>query len=129
MKKAMLLATAVMLSLALLAGGAGAQGLPQTVEKVNVQKLAAGYRASKIIGSSVLNDAKQTIGKVDDLLVTPDGKRPYAVLSIDAGFLGMGSRLVVVPFDTLKFAGTKVMLPGGTKEGLEKLPMFKYATE
>ena len=128
MKKAMLLATAVMLSLALLAGGAGAQGLPQTVEKVNVQKLADGYRASKIIGSSVLNDAKQTIGKVDDLLVSPDGKQPYAVLSV-GGFLGMGSRLVVVPFDTLKFAGTKVMLPGGTKEGLEKLPMFKYATK
>ena len=128
MKKAMLLATAVMLSLALLAGGAGAQGLPQTVEKVNVQKLAAGYRASKIIGSSVLNDAKQTIGKVDDLLVSPDGKQPYAVLSV-GGFLGMGSRLVVVPFDNLKFAGKTVQLPGGTKEGLEKLPMFKYATK
>ena len=128
MKKAMLLATAVMLSLALLAGGAGAQGLPQTVEKVNVQKLAAGYRASKIIGSSVLNDAKQTIGKVDDLLVSPDGKQPYAVLSV-GGFLGMGSRLVVVPFDDLKFASKKAQLPGGTKEGLEKLPMFKYATK
>ena len=128
MKKAMLLATAVMLSLALLAGGAGAQGLPQTVEKVNVQKLAAGYRASKVIGSSVVNNANQTIGKVDDLLVSPDGKQPYAVLSV-GGFLGMGSRLVVVPFDNLKFAGKQVQLPGGTKEGLEKLPMFKYATK
>ena len=128
MKRAMFLATAAMLSLALVAGGASAQGAPQTVEKVNVEKLAAGYRASKIIGSSVLNDAKQTIGKVDDLLVSPDGKQPYAVLSV-GGFLGMGSRLVVVPFDNLKFAGKQVQLPGGTKEGLEKLPMFKYATE
>jgi len=128
MKKAMLLATAVMLSLALLSGSARAQGTPQTVEKVNVQKLAAGYRASKVIGSSVVNNANQTIGKVDDLLVSPDGKQPYAVLSV-GGFLGLGSRLVVVPFDNLKFAGKKVQLPGGTKEGLEKLPMFKYATE
>ena len=33
-----------------------AQGVPQTVEiaKVDVQKVAAGYRASKVIGSSVL---------------------------------------------------------------------------
>ena len=128
MKKAMLLATAAMFSFALLSGSARAQGTPQTVEKVNVQKLAAGYRASKVIGSSVVNNANQTIGKVDDLLVSPDGKQPYAVLSV-GGFLGMGSRLVVVPFDNLKFAGKQVQLPGGTKEGLEKLPMFKYATE
>lgn len=34
---------------------AGAQVAPQTVElaKVNVQQLAAGYRASKVIGSSI----------------------------------------------------------------------------
>src|SRR5579875_2298367 len=86
MTKAMILASAAMVSLALLSGGAGAQGMPQTIEKVNVQKLAAGYRASKIIGSSVVNNANDTIGKIDDLLVSPDGKQPYAVLSIDPGF-------------------------------------------
>jgi sporulation protein YlmC with PRC-barrel domain len=129
MTKAMILASAAMISVALLSGGAGAQGTAQTIEKVNVQKLEAGYRASKIIGSSVVNNANETIGKIDDLLVSPDGKQPYAVLSIDAGFLGMGSHLVVVPFDTLKFAGKKVILPGGTKESLKQLPVFKYATE
>jgi hypothetical protein len=40
----------------------------------------------------------------------------------------MGTRLVVVPYDTLKFGDKKVMLPGGTKEGLKMLPEFKYAT-
>ena len=129
MTKAMILASAaMMISVALLSGSAGAQGTAQTIEKVNVQKLAAGYRASKIIGSDVVNGANKTIGKIDDLLVSPDGKQPYAVLSI-GGFLGMGSRLVVVPFNTLKFAGKKVTLPGGTKEGLENLPVFKYAAE
>jgi PRC-barrel domain len=128
MTKAMILASAAMISVALLSGNAGAQGTPQTIEKVNVQQLAAGYRASKIIGSSVVNNANETIGKIDDLLVRPDGKQPYAVLSI-GGFLGMGSDLVVVPFDTLKFAGKKVALPGGTKAELEKLPVFKYVTE
>jgi hypothetical protein len=48
--------------------------------KVDVHKLAAGYRASKVIGSSVVNDANETIGKIADLLVSPDGKQPYAVL-------------------------------------------------
>ena len=128
MKRAIILARAAMISVALLSGGAGAQ-TPQTVElvKVDVQKLAAGYRASKVIGTNVGNDANQTIGKIDDLLVSPDGKAPYVVLSV-GGFLGMGSRLVVVPYDTLNFAGDKVTLPGGSKDGLMMLPEFKYAT-
>jgi PRC-barrel domain len=129
MKKSLLLASVVMLSAALLSGGAWAQGAPQTVDlvKVDVQKLSAGYRSSKVVGSSAVNDAKETIGKIDDLLVSRDGKQPYAVLSI-GGFLGMGAHLVVVPYDTLKFAGDQVILPGGTKEGLKMLPEFKYAT-
>src|SRR5512133_2716201 len=116
MKRAMILAGAAMISVGLLSGGAGAQGTPQTVElvKVDVHKLAAGYRASKVIGSSVVNDANETIGEISDLLVSLDGKQPYAVLSI-GGFLGMGTRLVVVPYDTLKFAD-------------KMLPEFKYAT-
>jgi hypothetical protein len=129
MKKPMALASAVMVSIALLSGGAGAQGTPQTVElvKADVQKLAAGYRSCKVVGSSVVNDANETIRKIDDLLVSRDGKQPYAVLSI-GGFLGMGTRLVVVPYDTLKFSDNKVILPGGTKEGLKMLPEFKYVT-
>src|SRR6201997_5899062 len=115
----MILASAAMISIALLSGGEGAQGTPQTVDlvKVDVHKLAAGYRASKVIGPSVTNDANETIGKIDDLLVSSDGKDPYAVLSI-GGFLGVGSHLVAVPYDSLKFVDKKFVLPGGTKEGL-----------
>ena len=81
-----------------------------------------------MIGSSVVNDGNEFIGKIDDLLVSVDGKEPYAVLSV-GGFLGMGTHLVVVPYDTLKFAEKQVMLPGGTKEGFRLLPEFKYATQ
>ena len=128
-KKSMVLASAAIIGIAVLSGGAGAQGTPQTIElvKVDVQKLAAGYRSSKVVGSSVVNGANETIGTIDDLLVSRDGKQPYAVLSI-GGFLGMGNRLVVVPYDLLKFGDNKVILPGGTKEGLKMLPEFKYAS-
>jgi hypothetical protein len=130
MKKAILLAGAAMIGVAFLATYAKAQGVPQAVEitKVDVQKVAAGYRASKIVGSSILNDANETIGKIDDLLVTRDGKEPYAVLSV-GGFLGMGNRLVVIRYDSLKFADNKIMLPGGTKDGLKMLPAFQYSKE
>jgi PRC-barrel domain len=126
----MLLTSAAMIGVVLLATQATAQGVPQVVEiaKVDLQKVSAGYRASKVIGSSVLNDANETIGKIDDLLVTRDGKEPYAVLSI-GGFLGMGTHLVVVRYDSLKFADNKIVLPGGTKDGLKMLPAFQYAKE
>jgi hypothetical protein len=129
MKRVLVLASAAMIGVAFLSGGAAAQGTPQTIDlvKVDVQKLAAGYRASQVIGSNVVNDANEPIGQISDLLVSLDGKQRYAVLSI-GGFLGMGTRLVVVPYDSLKFANKKVLLPGGTKEGLTMLPEFKYAT-
>jgi PRC-barrel domain len=128
MKKTMMLASAAMIGVGFLVADAKAQGVPQTVEiaKVDVQKVAAGFRASKVIGSKVLNEASETIGKIDDLLVTRDGREPYAVLSI-GGFLGMGTHLVVVRYDSLKFAGNKIVLPGGTKDGLKMLPAFQYS--
>jgi hypothetical protein len=130
MKKTVICTSAAMIGMFLVVGPAGSQVAPQTVElaKVNVQKLAAGYRASKVIGTSVVNDANESIGKIDDLLVSADGKEPFAVLSI-GGFLGMGNHLVALPYDNLKFVDKKLVLPGGTKEGLKMLPEFKYASE
>ena len=112
MKKGMILAGAAIISIIFCSGSAAAQGAAQTVAlvKVDVQTPAAGYRASKVIGSNVVNDANETIGKIDDLLMSSDGKRPYAVLSI-GGFLDMGTQ-VVVSYDTLKFTDNKVTLPG-----------------
>ena len=132
MNKSIMFASATILSASIVfvSNGVGAQGVPQTVElaKIDVQKLAAGYRASKVIGSSVVNEENEVIGKIDDLLISPDGKEPYAVLSI-GGFLGMGTHLVAVPYETLKSTDDKIVLPGGTKNSLRMLPEFKYASK
>ena len=118
------------LACALLSGPVVAQGVPQTVDiaKVNVQKLPAGYRASKIIGSSVVNDGNESIGKIDDLLVSSDGRPPFAVLSI-GGFLGIDSHYVVVPYQNLSLIDDKIVLPGASKDMLRMLPEFKYAAK
>ena len=128
MKKTILLASSAMFGVVFLVANVSAQGVPQSVEitKVDVQTVSAGYRASKVTGSTVVNDANETIGKIDDLLVTRNGKDPYAVLSV-GGFLGMGTHLVVIRYDSLKFADDKIVLPGGTKEGLRMLPAFQYS--
>ena len=96
MTKTLLLASVAMISGGFLAAPAKAKGIPQTVEitKVDVQKVVASYRASQVLGSTVVNDANETIGKIDDLLVTRDGKEPYSV----GGFLGMGTTACVPIF-------------------------------
>jgi sporulation protein YlmC with PRC-barrel domain len=129
MNKAMMLAAAALIGGVVISSGAIAQGAPQTVEltTVDVQTLAGGYRASKVIGSNVLNADEETIGQIEDVLVSSDGKQPYAVLSI-GGFLGMGSHLVIVPYQDLKFVDQKVILYGGSKASLTMLPEFIYAT-
>jgi sporulation protein YlmC with PRC-barrel domain len=130
MKASILFATVAIACGPMVSGQTWAQGAPQTVAlaKVDVMKLAAGYRASKVIGSDIYNDAGDSIGKVDDLLVSVDGKTPYAVLSI-GGFLGLGTHLVALPYDSLKFGNDKITLPGGTKDGLRMLPEFHYASK
>jgi hypothetical protein len=71
-----------------LSGPAFSQGAPQTVilMKVDPASLATGYRASKVVGSTVVNDTNVTVGTIDDLIITPNDKVPYAVLSV-GGFL------------------------------------------
>ena len=111
-------------------GPAVAQGAPQTVTlmKVDPASAATGFRSSKIVGSSVVNETNETVGSVDDLIVTPnDSKAPYAVLSI-GGFLGLGTRYVVVPFSELHMQDKKIVLPGATKDALKALPEFKYSS-
>src|ERR1700730_3444532 len=97
MRKTVLLTSAAMIGVGFLAAHAKAQGVPQSVEivKVDVQKVAAGYRASQVIGSSVANDATERSARSDDHLVNRDLQEPYAGLSI-GGFLGRGTHMVVV---------------------------------
>ena len=121
---------ATMLAGPIMVDPAAAQGAPQTVGlvKVDPQSVATGYRGSRIIGASVVNDANETIGKVDDLIISADGKTPFAVLAV-GGFLGLGNRLVVVSYSSLKFADDKIILAGANKDELRALPEFKYAKE
>jgi len=121
--------SAVIVAIAVLSSQAMAQGAPQTVAimKDDPQTLATGFRSSKIVGSSVVNQANETVGSIDDLIITPNEKAPYAILSV-GGFLGLGTKYVVVPFGSLQMQDKKIVLPGATKDALKALPEFKYSS-
>jgi hypothetical protein len=111
------------------AGQAMAQGAPQTLSlmRIDPATLTTGYRTSKVVGSTVYNDANVEVGTIDDLIVTPNDKVPFAVLSI-GGFLGIGTRLVVIPVSALEVKDKKMILHDATRDSLKALPPFTYAS-
>ncbi|HEY8335825.1 MAG TPA: PRC-barrel domain-containing protein [Tardiphaga sp.] len=115
------------LAVTLAAGPALPQAGVQLV-KVDLSFVAKGYRMSKLIGTSVINDKNEKIGTVDDVIADKDKKQlGFAVLQV-GGFLGMGGHLVAVPYDSLVIddAGQKITLPGASKDALKKLSQFNY---
>ena len=129
MKRSIPAIAAAAIIAAALGGRVMAQGAPQTVSimKVDPASLATGYRTSKVVGSTVVNEANETVGTIDDLIVTPNDRVPFAVLSV-GGFLGMGTKLVVIPFSALEVNDKRMMFRGATRDALKALPEFKFTS-
>jgi sporulation protein YlmC with PRC-barrel domain len=72
------------------------------------------WRGSELLGATVYNDQGDSIGTVNDLLLSSDGTFSNAVLSV-GGFLGMGSKLIEVPFKNLKFVPSLSNPASGSK--------------
>lgn len=88
-------------------------------------RMENGVRASKLIGGAVYSDGNERVGSVDDLIMTENDKITVAVIAV-GGFLGLGSKLVAVPFGQLKRDGDHVVLAGATKDMLNAMPNFVY---
>jgi sporulation protein YlmC with PRC-barrel domain len=71
------------------------------------------WRASKVVGLNVYNDKNENIGSINDLLMDKGGSIKAAVISV-GGFLGVGSRLVALPYEKLKFSTEPVAYTGAS---------------
>ena len=100
--------------------------VPLGVAVVETEAVATGWRASKLMHADVYNDSNQKIGKIDDFIVSPDGKLSVAVVDV-GGFLGLAAHRVAIPVEQFGKVAPKVVLKGATKEALKALPEFKYA--
>lgn len=118
-----------MLSLLLITNGPRpAHSQAVQLVKVDVAVVARGLRVSKLTGHSVVNDKNENIGKIDDIVIAQD-RSLFTVLQV-GGFLGIGSRFVAVPFDSLKIDEnvSKIELPGASRDELKKLAEFNYSS-
>ena len=64
--------------------------------------LKGDWRASKIIGLNVYNEANEKLGDINELLLDKTGKVNAVVIGV-GGFLGMGEHDIAVSMDKLKF--------------------------
>lgn len=109
---------------------------------MNTEKTPTVLSATSINGTMVLNEAMETIGSIEDLMIDLEtGEVNYAVLSVDTGFLNMGSKYFAIPLEEFDFKPTsrEAMLkvdknklensPGFDKDNWPKGPQNEFVKE
>ena len=86
-------------------------------------------RASKLIGAAVKNQANETIGDINEIVLSKDGNIAAVVIGV-GGFLGIGEREVAVAFDSLRLTQDEnqntVLTLDATKETLKAAPQWQW---
>lgn len=75
--------------------------------------LKGNWRASKLVGVAVYNDANEKLGDISEILVDNTGKINAVVVGI-GGFLGVGQHDIAVSFDKLKWVNEPVRSAAAT---------------
>jgi sporulation protein YlmC with PRC-barrel domain len=98
------IATAL-LTTALMTGVASAQTATTKADAANASATMhreGDWRASKLVGVNVYNEANEKIGDINEVILDKSGKVANVILGV-GGFLGMGEHYVAVAFDKLKW--------------------------
>lgn len=87
---------------------------------------ATEWRMANYVGQPVVNAAGEKIGTVYDVLFSKDGRISTVVIGV-GGILGMGSKLVAIPFETVTYSekdGSRVIMVPLTMEALKTAPVY-----
>jgi sporulation protein YlmC with PRC-barrel domain len=98
-----------------------------TLGVVELRDVTSGWSTKRqVLGKKVFNDNSETVGKIDDIIVSPDKAVSYAIIGA-GGFLGVGRHDVAIPVSQLKEDGGRFILAGASKEAIKAMPEFDYA--
>jgi sporulation protein YlmC with PRC-barrel domain len=94
-----------------------------TADRANMSPAASSdssfqgdWRTSKVVGLNVYNDNNENLGSINDLLTDKSGNIKAVVIGV-GGFLGVGTHLIAVPFDKIKFVNEPVAYTGAAATG------------
>src|SRR5258708_30020015 len=87
-----------------------------------LRDVTTGWSTKKqVLGKKVFNDTGETVGKIDDIIVSPDKAVSCAIIGA-GGFLGVGRHDVAIPVNQLKENDGKFILAGATKDAIKDMP-------
>ncbi|QIG97705.1 PRC-barrel domain-containing protein [Bradyrhizobium sp. 6(2017)] len=96
------------LATASMTGAASAQSTNQVGSTTTATTHKVGeWRASKLAGVNVYNEANEKIGEINEVILDRSGKVANVVLGV-GGVLGLGEHYVAVAFDKLKWVDQPV---------------------
>ncbi|MGU3360064.1 PRC-barrel domain-containing protein [Methylobacterium sp. M6A4_1b] len=111
-RSALLLALSLLAAPPLSGGSAHAQPAADQPGTGFAQALPGAMRGSKIIGLPVVGMDHVRVGAIEDVLIGADGRVQAVVIGV-GGFLGIGEKLVAVPYDAVAWNMKDVPLMGG----------------
>jgi sporulation protein YlmC with PRC-barrel domain len=102
------------------------------VESKGDAMTAGQISASELLDETVMNEANESVGDVNDVLIDTNGKIASVIVGV-GGFLGMGEKNVALSFENLKFAKDKdndlVVTTNVTKETLQATPAYTKSNQ
>jgi len=91
--------------------------------------LAMGWSVKRtLMGKTIYNDSGQKVGKVEDLIISPDKSVSYVIVGA-GGFVGIGRHDVAIPVTQIDDKSGKLVMPGATQDMIKNMPEFAYATD
>ncbi len=83
--------------------------------------------ATDLIGKSILDSNNARIGDINDLLISEDGEIVAALVGV-GGFLGIGEKIVAIPYDSLNISPQSDQITVSySRQDLEQAPQFVTA--
>jgi sporulation protein YlmC with PRC-barrel domain len=92
-------------------------------------QLALGWSVKKtLLGKVVYNETGTKVGKVEDLIITPDKNLSYVIVGA-GGFVGIGRHDVAIPVAQIRDQAGRLVMAGATQASVKALPQFEYADD
>jgi len=96
----------------------------QQQEMKNPRHQSEAFKTSTLVDYDVVNQRNETVGVVEDFVMTPQGHIQYVVIS-PASWWGAADRLYLIPWTTLTpNRGTGTLLLNMSQERLQNAPSF-----
>ena len=100
---------------------------PKTLEQRYEARYPQDVRVSDLVGKALLEGDNSSIGRIESVVKTSDGK--FLLILPYGGFLGFGRHRVAVRLEAVASIGTALISVDQDRAGYETSPAWRHGTE